>query len=552
MPIPPENPPTSDTLPLSRNAAGVPGGLRLIWLCLLMVFLWAAAAHFAVEKLTRERSSRLIEKEQDAVSAIAANIGSKAGFSLAYLRSIPKVLARHPEIESVLAAYGPDVQRSTLPYPVFRQALDGDSRLAGLVSRLEAVLADLDIDQIWVINAAGDCVASAGFAPESSATGVNYSGRDYFRMARRDGEGRQFAVGRTSKTPGIFYSGAVLRNGVFLGAVAVKIDVSRLSKMITEKTSFITDEYGVIIISSDEDLRMRAVPDATVMRLSAADRLSRYRREQFETVDIRPLQVGEFMLQHFPGQKAPMVSAVQDHQSDILRIWVFRGVTELSRLRHEGIWLFVALLLGGGLLIASAMAALVHFLQGRSQRAEIARVNAELVKLNEELSIQARFDALTGLVNRRHFLERLDGELHRSARFGLPCSLAIVDIDHFKSINDQFGHAAGDAVLRSFARTVGNCLRSSDLAARFGGEEFTVLMPQTSVDGASELAERIRVAVRNTAVPGEGDALRVSVSIGVAQWSGENPEQLIARADNAMYAAKSAGRNQVCASPPRA
>ena len=538
--------------PEASSASTVPAGRhRFVWLCLLMVFLWAVAAYLAVEELTRERSSRLIEKEQDTVSAIAANIGSKAGFSLAYLRSIPKVLAKHSEVENALAAYGPGVQRSALPYSEFRQALESDARLSGLVSRLEMILADLDIDQIWVINAAGDCVASAGFAPEFSATGGNYTDRDYFRMARQGVEGRQFAVGHTSDTPGIFYSAAVLRNGVFLGAVVVKIEVSRLSRMMTEKTSFITDEYGVIIISSDEGLRMKAIPDATVMRLAPADRLSRYRRERFETVDIRPLKAGEFMLQHFPGQEFPMVSATRDHQADILKIWVFRGVTELSRLRHEGIWLFVALLLGGGLLIASATAALAHFLRGRSQRAEIVRGNAELVKLNEELSVQARFDALTGLANRRHFLERLEGELHRSARFGLPCSLAILDIDHFKSVNDQFGHAAGDAVLRTFAQTVGKCLRNSDLAARLGGEEFAVLMPQTAVDGATELAERIRVAAQSATVSGEGDALRVSVSIGVAQWSGEKPEQLIARADNAMYAAKSAGRNQVCASPPR-
>lgn len=543
MSIPPE---------ASAKSLAPQGRLRFVWLCLLMVLLWAAAAHLAVEKLTRERTSRLIEKEQDTVAAIAANIGSKAGFSLAYLRSIPKVLARHPEVENALVAFGPNVQRSTLPTAEFREVLGNNFRLSGLVSRLEAVLADLDIDQIWVINAAGDCVASAGFSPESSATGVNYADRDYFRMALREGEGRQFAVGRTSKTPGIFYSAAVMRDGAFLGAVAVKIDASRLSKMMTEKTSFITDEYGVIIISGDEDLRMKTVPEATVSRLAPAERLKRYSREQFETVDIRPLKVGDFMLMHYPGQEFPTVSAVQDHQADILRIWVFRGVAELSRLRHEGILLFAALLLGGGLLIASVMSAVVHFRSAKAQRAEIARVNAELVKLNEELRIQARFDALTGLVNRRHFLERLDGELHRSARFGLPCSLAVLDIDHFKSVNDRFGHAAGDAVLRMFAQTVGQCLRSSDLVARFGGEEFAVLMPQTPVDGATELAERIRGAVQSASVSGEGDALRVSVSIGVAQWSGENPEQLIARADDAMYAAKTAGRNRVCASPPRA
>lgn len=548
---PPAASPPSGTPLHSRATAGV-SGRRLVWLGLVMVCLWAAAAHLGVEQLTRERSSRLIEKEQDAVTVVANGIASKTGISLAYLRSIPKVLARHPDIESALAADGPDVRRSVLPYPEFRRALEADSRLSGLVKRLEAVLADLDIDQIWVINAAGDCIASAGFSQESSATGVNYADRDYFSIARQNGEGRQFAVGRTSRTSGIFYSAAVQQNGVFLGVVVVKIDVSRLSQLITEETSFVTDEYGVIIISSNEGLLMKTVPEATVMQLAPAERLARYLREQFETVDTRSLKSGGFVLQHFPGYDIPMVSAALDHPGDILKIRVFREVSELSRLRHEGIWLFVALLLGGGLLVASALVAVAHFLNGRSQRAEIARVNAELVKLNNELRIQARFDALTGLVNRRHFLERLDGELHRAARFGLPCSVAILDIDHFKSVNDQYGHAAGDAVLRTFAQTLGKCLRSTDLAARFGGEEFVVLMPQTPIEGATDLAERIRVAVLSDVVPCGGDGLQISVSVGVAQWSGENPEQLIARADNAMYAAKSAGRNRVCASPPRA
>lgn len=547
---PPSFPASGD--PVFPRVAALLSGVRLAWLGLAAVFLWAAAAYLGVEKLTHERSFRLIEKERDAVSAVAAGIGSRTGSVLATLRSIPKVLARHPDIERALAAYGPDARRSLLPHADFRRALEADPRLSALVRRLDGILTDLDVDQIWVVNAAGDCVASVGFSAEASATGTNYADREYFRLARRDGGGSQFAVGRTSKASGIFHSAAVWQNGVFIGAVVIKIDISRLTELINEKMAFMTDEHGVIILSSDERLHMKTVPEATVMRLTATDRQSRYLRDQFETVDIRPLRIGDFVLQRFPGHDAPMISAVLDHPADLLRIWVFREVPELSSLRREGYWLFVSLLLCGVLLVASAMVAVSHFLKGRAQRAEIDRVNAELIKLNKELRVQARIDALTGLVNRRHFLERLDGELHRAARFGLPCSVAILDLDHFKSINDQHGHATGDAVLRAFAQTLGKCLRTTDLAARFGGEEFVVLIPQTPMDGAVDLAERIRVAVLDTTVLVGSETLRVSVSIGVAQWSGENPEQLIARADKAMYTAKSAGRNQVCASPPRA
>ena len=127
----------------------------------------------------------------------------------------------------------------------------------------------------------------------------------------------------------------------------------------------------------------------------------------------------------------------------------------------------------------------------------------------------------------------------------------MLDIDHFKLVNDKYGHAAGDTLLKHFALTVINCLRSSDFLGRFGGEEFTLLMPQTTIVGALELAERIRHAVERSSGLSDQADVRVTVSIGVVQWrSGEDTvETLIARADDVMYTAKHAGRNRVCAEP---
>ncbi|MFN3400251.1 MAG: GGDEF domain-containing protein, partial [Ferrovibrio sp.] len=130
---------------------------------------------------------------------------------------------------------------------------------------------------------------------------------------------------------------------------------------------------------------------------------------------------------------------------------------------------------------------------------------------------------------------------------GLPLSLLLLDIDHFKLVNDQYGHAAGDTALRQFAAAVRRCLRREDVFGRLGGEEFCALLPSTAVEGAAQLAERIRQSVANLAVEAGGNRLSLKVSIGVASLGehGGSWDELVNQADRAMYAAKRAGRNRV-------
>jgi len=163
-------------------------------------------------------------------------------------------------------------------------------------------------------------------------------------------------------------------------------------------------------------------------------------------------------------------------------------------------------------------------------------------------------DVLTGWNNRRYLSVRLGEELARARRDGSRLVCLMLDIDHFKSVNDTWGHAAGDAVLRVLAQRVESQVRASDVAARYGGEEFVVLLPDTTVESAQKLAERIRteVAASPIALPC-GEAVTITASIGIAEVS-PGPEEkdlktlgdsLVARADVALYAAKSAGRDRV-------
>lgn len=154
-------------------------------------------------------------------------------------------------------------------------------------------------------------------------------------------------------------------------------------------------------------------------------------------------------------------------------------------------------------------------------------------------------DHLTGLANRRRFERQLEREVARTRRFGRPFCLLMLDIDHFKRVNDTHGHEAGDDVLRRLANTIQAGTRGIDMAARIGGEEFAVLLTETDFEHGMEVAERLRAAVKETEIPAVG---RVTVSLGLAEFSAATPDAraLFAAADSALYEAKRAGRDRVC------
>lgn len=176
------------------------------------------------------------------------------------------------------------------------------------------------------------------------------------------------------------------------------------------------------------------------------------------------------------------------------------------------------------------------------------RMRRELEEAYAELDRQAHTDALTGLANRRHFMKTLARELERSERYGHRLSVVVLDLDRFKSVNDSYGHPAGDEVLRSAARALESVCREVDLPARTGGEEMALLLPETDREGARIVAERVRTRIERTehTSPG-GDDFGVTASMGVAAAgaSARTPEQLLQRADEALYRAKEKGRNRV-------
>ena len=180
-------------------------------------------------------------------------------------------------------------------------------------------------------------------------------------------------------------------------------------------------------------------------------------------------------------------------------------------------------------------------------RVVVSHEDVTVLKVAELTSLAlANTDVLTGALSRRNFLNLAETELARAIRYQIPLMLLMLDLDHFKSINDQYGHAAGDRVLQEFVKTVTGVLRESDLTGRLGGEEFAVLLPNTSPDGGNALAQRIIDSVRNQSVAYEAQLISYSVSIGACQLSSEVTfAELLSRADVALYRAKEGGRDRL-------
>jgi diguanylate cyclase (GGDEF)-like protein len=186
-----------------------------------------------------------------------------------------------------------------------------------------------------------------------------------------------------------------------------------------------------------------------------------------------------------------------------------------------------------------------HKIEEANQKLQVAM--AELERLSNQ-------DALTGIYNRRHLERHLQLEINRVRRYGGDLSLVMFDLDHFKRVNDTYGHVAGDAVIRAVADRVSNSIRDTDLFARYGGEEFCLALPVTPIGGALQLAERLRQRIEREPIVFDGKTIAFTVSLGVAEMSNTigKPADFIEHADQALYQSKASGRNRVTQYTPPA
>jgi len=272
-----------------------------------------------------------------------------------------------------LAHFGAEVLPSKLPPEERKLRWTEEGDRSGLNEFLATVTGAIGSDVVWIMNAAGDCIASSNAGEPNSFVGSNYSEREYFRMAREGKPGKQYAIGKVSKVPGLFYSYPVQNDkGQFIGVVAVKRDISDFLRWTQSNSAFIADSNGVIVLAGDKSLEYKILPNSSVATLTPAIRTARYQNKPLSPIDIREwkndLRPELFALQ---GNSVPVVLASKAGADGNITVYVPQPLPEFSRISSQRIWIF--LMVGiAGVMIIFATNTLVLYVRTMRQGKEIA------------------------------------------------------------------------------------------------------------------------------------------------------------------------------------
>jgi diguanylate cyclase (GGDEF)-like protein len=528
---------------------------------LVVLVCWLVSGMIA-DRMVQQELDAALHTQRQMSSSIVDNMAEVIASDLSMSRAIPATMAEINVVQHALSQSQGYAVNSAVPADTLRANLLKVPELQAVSGFLHDAQGFSGLDSIWLVNANGLCVASSNMQSRNFV-GVDMRGRNYLSNALLGAFGEAYGVGRASGEPGIFIAAPVYDDGVLVGAVLAKVGISRLRHWVAHAGTFVADENGVIIMAHNSALEGHVLPDGHIKQMSDAERQSIYRHDDFPNVQIATnMQQVREQAPWVPSAIAVQLFGIAQRSEPALYEWrggLNSGLSahlvdplaawpELLR-NHKRDRLLVFLTLAGTAALAWVIT--VSYVRERRHHRATRDLAEQLQSANTLLSAEARHDALTGALSRRYFLDLLRHEIERAHASGGALCMAIADLDHFKQINDRFGHAAGDRALEHFVDTCRAELRGSDAIGRLGGEEFGILLPATALEGGREVVERLRTrlkAVPSTKLPASAN---LSVSIGITELSPEDlPERIMSRADLALYAAKTGGRDRTEALPP--
>jgi diguanylate cyclase (GGDEF)-like protein len=407
-------------------------------------------------------------------------------------------------------------------------ALHRDERQSREVNRvLDHVAIAFGLDAAYLLEPTGNVIAASNRNTPDSYLGQNYAFRPYFQAALNGSGASYAALGVTSVRIGHYASAPVLGPGGDVRLVAVlKSSLPSLASLPVESRAvMVLAPSGVVLDALDRNLALRSL-----WPLSDTENEALIESRQFGPgpfVPLLPTQPRTGQLIDWQGSNMLYIRAPLS--LDGWSLALFMPIQDIRVHRLFGI----------AATMMSSLLAIGFYIVLHGHEVYELRVGTLMAQLRD----QAHTDPLTRLANRGWFQENFERERRKADRVGSSLALTMFDIDHFKAINDRHGHQAGDQVLLALAERMRGLMRDYDIISRWGGEEFIVLLPDTDLDGACRIAERLRAEIAAMGIPEVG---QVTCSFGVAERrGGESMDSLINRADAALYQAKDAGRDRV-------
>ena len=353
----------------------------------LMVVGWGVIAWISADYYYRDAANTAYQQEVQLARQQVEDVANNIDRNLQLLKGLSIVVSHDEGIRQALRRFGTDVLPSTLAHEELKQRWIQDKSLSELNDYLAVTATHLKADEVFIMNAAGDCIASSNATKRDSFVGSNYADREYFRQARAGQGGKQYAVGRVSKIPGLYYSYPILENERFLGAAIIKRNISNLSHWTNQANAFLTDTNGVVILTNDKSFEFRTMPDTTIASLSDEQKKLQYKQSEF-----KPLKIVPWIEERFPSavlvdnDTLPIVLLSKALPEGAIAVHVTHRLETLVRLDTDKYWLFFLLVISGGMLIIAA-AAIVLFLHETKKTRNDLRIAATAFESQEGMII---------------------------------------------------------------------------------------------------------------------------------------------------------------------
>ncbi|MDP2825347.1 MAG: ATP-binding protein [Sulfuritalea sp.] len=349
----------------------------------ILLMVWLFSSWLVADSILKSRTHQLIQSETAALDKVVTNAARIIDLSLDRLHGISAVVAAD---EKVLAALSRPGTASPASMKAVQRGMlrPRDSMLTRVDAYLDHMGSSLGADALWIANASGDCIASSNSHRPESFVGANFADSDYFRMARTGKFGREYAIERMTNIPGLYFSAPITIDGRFAGVAATKIDLPKLSYWISQTEAFISDAHGVIILAHDPNLEMRSLADADIARMSASERMARYQRTDFPTLEIPPWKDQRFpFLRHFDRESQPVLISSRHLANEALEVHAYKRLSVASDFERERLNLFLSIVMNS-LLVMSVIAGLVFFVRMRRQSEISTAQHASLLRATIE------------------------------------------------------------------------------------------------------------------------------------------------------------------------
>lgn len=298
--------------------------------------LWLAATWLVADHILATRVTALIQEKIRANDQQSVNIANGIDITLASLHGTPAMVARDGNIMNALSRFGPNTRPATLPIEQRKKHWSDDPRLRSVDGFLKLVDTTMGTNTVFLMNAGGDCVASSNADAANSLVGSNFAHRKYFQEAMAGKPGFQYALGKTTNIPGLFFSAPVFSDARVVGVVAEKINLPALLHLVDQADAFITDEYGVIILAQNPQLEMRSLPGAAISGLSSEARMALYKREDLPVLTIKPWSNHwGAKLYRIDEESLPVVLAERSLQESEIKVHVYMRLPEIIEMTQD-------------------------------------------------------------------------------------------------------------------------------------------------------------------------------------------------------------------------